>query len=47
MGLTLSLFVVLHNDNPYKLISSNSPDCIKVIIDLHPILFWLGGSFFP
>lgn len=37
-GGTYTSFVILHNDNPYKLISSNSPDCIKVIIDLCPTL---------
>lgn len=39
MGLKVSFFVILGNDNPYKLTSSNSPGPIKVIIGLHPTLF--------
>lgn len=50
MGLVLSLFVIFHNDNPYKLISLNSTDFIKVIIDLYPAVFVVtlaeGGTFF-
>lgn len=39
MGLVLSLFVIFPNDNPYKLISLNSPDFIKVTMDLYPAVF--------
>lgn len=39
MGLVLSLFVIFHNDNPYKHTSLHSPDFIKVIIDLNPAVF--------
>lgn len=50
MGLVLSLFVIFHNGNPYKRISLNSPDFIKVIIDLYPAVFVVtlaGGELFP
>lgn len=52
MGFILTLFVVLHNDNLYKLVSSNSPDHIKVIIDLRPRYslcdhFGREGKLFP
>lgn len=49
MGLVLSLFFIFHNDNPYKHISLNSPDFIKVIIDLYPavsVVTLAGGGFF-
>lgn len=50
MGLVLSLFVIFHNDNPYKLMSLNSPDFVKVITDLYPAVFvvtWAEGEGFP
>lgn len=48
MGLVLSLFVIFHNDNPYKHISLSSPDFIKVIIDLYSavsVVTLAGGAF--
>lgn len=48
VGLVLSLFFIFHNDNPYKHISLNSPDFIKVIIDLYPavsVVTLAGGAF--
>lgn len=50
MGVVLSLFVIFHNGNPYKLISLNSPDFIKVNIDLYPAVFVVtltGKKLFP
>lgn len=43
-GGIYTFFVILHNDNPYELVSSNSPDYIKVIVDLHP-RYSLYGHF--
>lgn len=51
MGFIFSLFLVLLNDNLYKLVSSSSPDHINVIIVLCPRSslcghFGWGGGFF-
>lgn len=50
MGLVLAFFVIFHNGNRYERICLNSPDFIKVIIDLYPAVFVVtlaGAGDFP